>query len=260
MFRSALAVSGLLLLASGARAAELRVGISTDNPPWSFTPERLQILEAGGRLPPFPADQVKALTGLDVDVAAALARHMDATLTLVPASWLQIEKELLDGRFDAILSSWTPSRKTAPEILASEPYFNWGLVICVGQAGAAVGSLADLATLAVGHYRDPSVEQTLRSVGARAMKPFDSEFALFRALAQREVDAVVHDSTFARWRVNKDASLRIVGEPLNKLGYHVGVRKSDAALVEKVQAAVRALRASPELAAIRARWEAFGRP
>jgi ABC-type amino acid transport substrate-binding protein len=251
----------LLLLCLRGQAGELRVGISPDNPPWSFVPERLAILEAGGTLPPFAPAQLRSLTGLDVDVAEALARRMGMSFAPVPATWLEIEKELIASKFDVILSSWTPSRKTPPEVVASEPYLTWGLVICIRGEEQRVRGLADLAALgAVGHYRDPAVEQTLRSLGAPNMKAFDSEFVLFRALQKGELEAVVHDSTFARWRVNKDPGLRLVGEPLNKLGYHAGVRRADGALLEKLQAAIRELRAAPELAAIRARWEAFGRP
>jgi ABC-type amino acid transport substrate-binding protein len=52
----------------------------------------------------------------------------------------------------------------------------------------------------------------------------------------------------------------VVGEPLNKLGYHVGVRREDAALLARVQAAVKALVDSGEIEKIRKRWEASDAP
>lgn len=249
---------------SGALAAAesvLRVGISSDNPPWSFVPERVPLILSGqSGLPAVTPAQFKTLAGLDVDVAQLLAQHMGMTARLVPANWTNLEKELVADQFDVILSSWTPSRKTPPTVLASEPYYSWGLVIAVHQ-GSKVKAFADLDSAAVvGHYADPAVEQTLRSLGSVKTKAYTSEGALFRDLKAGALEAVIHDSTFARWRVNADPSLRIVGEPLNRLGYHVGVRRQDTELFAKVQAGVKAMLASPEMAKLKAKWEAFGKP
>lgn len=256
-------VAGALIAGTvWADPPQLRIGISSDNPPWSFVPERLAPLLAGQTttLPPVTPAQFKTLMGLDVDVAHALARQMGSSATLVPANWLSIEKELLAGKFDVIVSSWTPSRKTPPEVVSSDPYYAWGLVIAV-RSGSTVKSLADLTSAGtVGHYADPAVEQTLRSLASVRTRSYDSEGALFRDLREGKIDAVVHDSTYARWRVNAEPTLRIVGEPLNKLGYHVGLRRQDKELMAKVQAAVKALAVSPEMAKIKATWESFGKP
>jgi ABC-type amino acid transport substrate-binding protein len=57
-----------------------------------------------------------------------------------------------------------------------------------------------------------------------------------------------------------DSTLRAVGEPLNHLGYHVGVRSEDADLLARVQAAVKAMAADGETDAIRRKWEAPAAP
>jgi ABC-type amino acid transport substrate-binding protein len=49
-----------------------------------------------------------------------------------------------------------------------------------------------------------------------------------------------------------------VGDPLNKLGYHVALRARDEGLFASVQAAIQALRRSGALAAIERRWEQPG--
>ena len=258
---ASLALAACLAAASTARAAELRVGISNDNPPWAFAPERLGVLVAADApLPPVTPAQFKTLSGLDVDVARALAQRLGMSLRLVSANWLNIENELLEKKFDVILSSWTPSRKTPASVVASDPYYAWGLVICVRGDAAKVRSYRDLPQARlVGHYLDPAVEQTLRSLGASNTKAYDSEGALFKALNDGTIDALVHDSTYARWRVNADSALHVVGEPLNRLGYHVGVRKDDKELLERVNVAVRELLASPEMAEIRKKADAFGK-
>lgn len=142
--------------------------------------------------------------------------------------------------------------------MASEPYATWGLVVTV-RADSKVGSYADLARAAVvGHYSDPAVERTLRSLGLAQTRSYDSEGTLFRDLKLGVLDAVVHDSTYARWRVKADPSLRIAGEPLNRMGYHVGVRRQDAELLAKVQAALKQI--GPQVEGLRATWETARRP
>jgi hypothetical protein len=118
-----------------------------------------------------------------------------------------------------------------------------------------VRSYRDLAEITVGHYRDPAVERTLRSIGAKNLLARDSPEALFEDLGTTAVGAVIFDSLYVRWRVANDPAFKVVGEPLNRLGYHVGVRKEDAQLFQRVQAAVNDLVGSSEIAQIRRKWE-----
>jgi hypothetical protein len=58
--------------------------------------------------------------------------------------------------------------------------------------------------------------------------------------------------------IGRGDPFRAVGQPLNKLGYHVGVEKTKEGAA-KVLAATRELVASEELAAIQKRWGETGR-
>ena len=58
-----------------------------------------------------------------------------------------------------------------------------------------------------------------------------------------------------RWRAKNSGEIVVVGAPLNKMGYHVGVLASDESLFSRVQAAVRSLEKAGTLEAIRHRWE-----
>ena len=78
---------------------------------------------------------------------------------------------------------------------------------------------------------------------------------LFADLKNAVVDAVVYDSPYVYWRVANDSALRAVGEPLNKLGYHIGIRKADTALLGRMRVAVKDFVASGERERIRRKWE-----
>lgn len=258
MRREILFASVVALGAAASWAAEtepLRVGTFIGSPPWAFIPGAGPLGVEAPAAPLASEAQVKRTVGIDLDVARALGRRMGRPVTIVAANWTTIEKELLEKKFDVIIGAWTPSRKTPDTVAASAPYYDWGLLMTVKADDTQFRSFADLAKAKVGHFNDPAVERTLRSLGAAELVPFPSEDALFQGLKAGKVSVIVMDSPYVRWRLARDKGFRAVGEPLNKLGYHVGVRKSDADLLQKVEAAVKDFTASAEGAEIRRRWE-----
>jgi len=199
---------------------------------------------------------VKKLTGFDVEVMEALGRRLGARLKVVPTPWPQLEDGLVARRFDLIICGWTPHSGTPAAIVASDPYYNWGLLIAIRADNAAmIRSVPDLDDKRVGHFLDPAVQRALTAMGHGRFEARNHPTALFRDLAAGTLDAVIFDSLYVRWRVANDAALRVVGRPLNRLGYHVAVRKDDTTLFARVQAAVKSLASSEEMARIAARWE-----
>ncbi len=253
----------ILLLAVALRAAPLaaaepvvlRVGVDTRTPPWCFVPGLDYSKEDPTKDPAATEAQLKKAEGLDVDVAGALGRRLHAAIKIVPVAWFDMEKGLLARRYDLIVGGWTPNSKTSPAIFASTPYYEWGLLIAVRADNPKVRGYQDLAGTAVGFYRDSVAERTVRSLKAGAAIPYDSQEVLFEDLRTSKIAAVLFDSLYVRWRIANDPTFRAVGEPLNRLGYHVGVRKEDAALVAGVEAAVEDLLASGEMDRIRKKWE-----
>ncbi len=248
-------VRGLLfavvLAPTVAGGDELRVGMETRQAPWCYVPGAEPDT---ARPPSLTVAQARHLVGFDVDVVQALARRLGVRTRVVPTAWHALERGLVDGRFDVILSSWTPSPSTPVSIVASPPYYEWGLLVVV-RDGSPIRSLTDVPGARVGFYEDPAVAKALEAMGQGHFEVRDSQEELFRNLRSGALDAVIYDSLHVRWRVAHEPGLRIVGEPLNRLGYHVGMRRRDAALVERVNAAVKALVASEEMAAIKRKWE-----
>jgi ABC-type amino acid transport substrate-binding protein len=247
---------GLLAVALPAVAQPaVRVGMDTRSPPWSFVPGLDYAAEDANADPTVSEAQLKKATGIDVDVALFLSRQLGRPLVIVPVAWFDLESALLAGRIDAILCAWTPSPKTSPDIVASSPYYEWGLLLAARSNDAKLVGLADLKRVTVGHFQSQVVERTLRSVGAGALKVYDKQETLFDDLKAEKIGAILYDSPYVRWRVARDRSFKTVGEPLNRLGYHVGLRRSDAALATQIQDGVRELMASGERERIRKKWE-----
>lgn len=250
----------VLALTAAAGAEDLRVGMDTRTPPWSFVPGVDDSSDDPNKDPTPSEAQLKTVQGIDVEVANALASRLGATLRIVPVAWFGQEQGLVEKRYDAIVGAWTPNPRTPATIVASTPYYGWGLQIAVRADNKKVVSYAQLAGARVGHYRDAAAERTVRSLGAGALVSFDSQEVMFDELKAGKLAAVLFDSPYVLWRVARDKELRAVGAPLNRLGYHVGVRKEDKALVDRVEAAVKALVAAGDIAKIQQKWEGAGAP
>ena len=81
--------------------------------------------------------------------------------------------------------------------------------------GLGVLAAAEAPTLRVGM-------DTRTPLGNARFEARDDPGELFEELRSGALDAVVFDSLYFRWRVANDRGFRVAGEPLNRLGYHVG--------------------------------------
>jgi ABC-type amino acid transport substrate-binding protein len=257
-----LAAALLVLLAGPAPAADvLRIGMDTRSPPWAFVPNLDFSAEDFSAAPRLAPGQLEQIVGADIEILEALAHRLGVRTRIVPTAWAGIEQGLLDKKFDVLMNAWVPSSKTPPGVVASSAYNEWGLVVVVRADNTAVASFADLAGKVVGHFADPSVDRSVLSLQPGRRVPFDDSDQLFEALAEKKLDAAVEDSTYARWRTAHDpARFRIVGEPLNRLGYHLGLRREDGALLARLEAAIEGLRSSGDLERIRERWAGADNP
>ena len=237
----------------------VRVGLDMRGEPWAYLRGVDSMKEDSSQPRRLTAAQIGHLEGLDVDITKALDERMRERLVIVPTRSGEIEQELLDNKIDLILNGWTPSAKTLPGIRASVPYYTWGLLIATRSADKSIHSIADLDGRRLGHIADPAVLPSLKamglSLGAMLVEVDRGGDELFERLGQGELDAVVFDSLFVRWRVARNPVFRAIGEPLNRLGCHVGVRATDPELFVSIQAAVRSFVASPDAPAILRKWE-----
>jgi ABC-type amino acid transport substrate-binding protein len=248
----------LLGLASSSFPQEpglLRVGLDPRSAPWAFRPGVDYSSVDFRAEPSLSRVEIERIEGLDVDVSRALARELGRRLAIVPVGYYRLEQALLGGEIDLIVNAWNRTRDTPPSIRESAPYYWWGLLIAARKDDARLRSVSDLRGKRVGHFESRLVNQTLHSLGAGELKTYENEARLFDDLKAGAIDAVVYDSPAVRWRARNDRTLKTVGDPLNRLGYHVGVSARDEGLLARVETAIEALTRSGALAAIQRRWE-----
>lgn len=245
--------------ATPAPAAPVRVGLDPRAAPWVFVPGYDYTGQTFLEPPRLSQRQLDRVVGLEVDILRALERRLGGRFERVQTRWIDLEQGLLASRYDVILNAWTPSRTTPETILATDAYYGWGLLIVARSDDRSIRTVSDLGGRRLAHISDPTVLAAVRamadSVGAQRVIVDQGGEEMFRQLGNRDIDALVFDSAYVRWRVARDPAFRIVGEPLNQLGYHAGVRASDRALWERLQAAIRDFVGSAEARQIQRRWE-----
>jgi arginine/ornithine transport system substrate-binding protein len=212
---------------------KVRVGVEGNYPPFSK-------LGADGKL-----------SGFDIDIAMALCKQMGADCSLVQQEWDGMMPALNAKKFDMIVASMTISEERKKAADFSDPYYDvpsrW-----VAKAGAfKVASAASLkgkkiivlrnsprAKYVADHYKD--VDTLL----------VNKEADIYMELAAGRGDigfgsSVVSSEAFLKRPEGKGFAQ--VGAPVRLDGGSGGVgiafRKGDAALREKINAALKAIRA-----------------
>jgi polar amino acid transport system substrate-binding protein len=200
----------LLLVASSAHAdpalkeiaarGVLRVGMVAGVSPFVVAGADAEALSKRlGDAQPLRAVDGRSIAGFDVELVAQAARALDAKLevTLVERHDLMLDG-LRAGRYQLAASALTRTLERARTVAFSDPYFASGLEVRVRDP-ARFPELASLASARVAFRAGTTGEAFARRELPRArLEPLASEDALFAALDDASIDAVVIDQIQAR--------------------------------------------------------------
>lgn len=208
---------------------ELVVGMELDYPPF-------ETIDATGR----PA-------GMSVDLAEAIAKSQGRLLRIENIPFVGLIPALKAGRIDLIISSMTDTPQRRESISFSDPYFNIGLALLVGN-DSPVRSIADLdqpgRTLAVrqGTTSEAWARGHLKQARILAL---EKESAAVLEVIQGRADAFMYDQVaiWQNWR-RHSGETRALLEPVQREQLAIGLRKDDVALRERVNAFLKTFRAA----------------
>ncbi|WP_019645223.1 ABC transporter substrate-binding protein [Novispirillum itersonii] len=244
--KSLLAVAAVAALMTGATAAQAaqKIKIATE-----------------GAFPPFSAmsKEGKAI-GFDVDIANALCAEMKVECQVVTQDWDGIIPGLLAKKYDAIVSSMsiTDERKKAVDF--TDPYYSNKLQF-VAKKGVDYTLTADgLKGKAVGAQRATiSAEWMEKNMPGIETKLYGTQEEAFLDLAAGRTDVVLNDVYVTYDWLQSDAgkAFEYKGKVVyddDKIG--IAVRKNDA-LREKLNAAIKVIRANGTYAKINAKYFPF---
>lgn len=230
------------VLARIVKSGKLRVGMSGNQPPLNFRGKSGKLM------------------GLEVDLARAMARLMDAELEIVEMPFGQLVDALQSGKVDLVLSGMTITAERNMRVAFLGPYYLSGKSILTKSSALArareTGDLdqSNLKLAALqGSTSQHFVETLLPKTQLVPTKDYDEAVDL---LLGGQVQALVADREIVALTamLHPMAGLATLKQPLTIEPIGMAVPPGDPLLVNFLENTLGALEASQVLEALRVRW------
>ncbi|WP_028828928.1 amino acid ABC transporter substrate-binding protein [Proteocatella sphenisci] len=202
------------------------------------------------------------LTGFDVDLAQEVADRIGLEVKMQPIDWSMKETELNAGNIDVIWNGYTITDARKEKVNFSTPYLNNRQII-VTLADSPVNTKSDLAGLNVAVQKESSAYEAViadaeftASLNDSEPIQFDTNNEAFMDLEAGRTDAIVVDEVLARYymKLRGQENYKVLEDNFGEEEYAVGIRKSDALLLEKINAAFEEMQADGTYTQINDKW------
>lgn len=187
-------------------------------------------------LPPFVLKSRKEFSGVEPDLARALAADMGKRVQFVEVRWDGLVDALLDNKVDIIMSGMTITRQRLMRVNFTKPYLRSGQTVLVRRPDVNRMRLAmfDRGTK-VGAQRATTGDFFVQQNCPQAQrKVFATAEQGAKALLSGQIDAFVCDGPVNWWLAseNEAAGLTVMGGYLTEEYLAWAVRKNDADLLQ----------------------------
>jgi polar amino acid transport system substrate-binding protein len=203
--------------------------------------------------------------GIDVDLAAELAKAFGVKVGYEDTAWDGIFDGLGIDKYDAVISAVTITAPRRETMDFSEPYVeNWQSIV-VKKGSAPITSLDMLNGLSVG-YQDSTTSDEMMdmliSTGAVSCDVFgyDKVLNAFDDLRYGRIDCVMSDSVVSEGYVDREPDVfEIIWHQRDVAGeepelFAVAIKKGNAKLLEAVNKALADMEKSGKLNELRGEW------
>ena len=207
------------------------------------------------------------IIGFDIDIDKEVCSRLGIELKLQPIDWNNKQSELENGNVDCLWNGFSKTPERDEQFNLSIPYMKNEQIILV-KTDSDYQTLEDLAGKTIGVQADSSAESALEAEENKEFKDSLGEIVKIEdyAMAVLEIqngtiDAISIDEVVARFYLNNDPdAYRILSDgdgnalSLATEDYVIGFRKSDNALKEKVEEALREMSSDGTMKTISEKW------
>lgn len=215
-----------------------------------------------GKFPPFSYYNKKGeLTGFDVDVSRAIARHLKQDSEIVTTEWDGILAGLLTRKYDAIISSMAITPERQKKVNFSKPYYHSGAQLFIHRDNPdKIYSLAECKGLKIavvlGETYQHFLEKNYPEVEAVTFK---STVEIFEMLEQHRISGFVTDRLVGAWQIKKSSRPFVpIGEMLYSEKIGIPVCKDRTKLLGKINQALVKIKADGTLKKIHDKYFGIG--
>lgn len=230
----------------------------------SLSPDRERAFPTGAihigvdaSYPPFALDDDGILRGLDIDLAAAIAREIGLPVQLRNISFYSLYDALISGEVDALISALPIDAARTDDVRYTSAYFNNGLVLVSAGDFPALNS-EDLAGARIAIEYASSADSLVSAWSAEGLAvqrlPYELPAYALDALRLGHADAALVDSLTYRLYQHEHSGWSSAGRFISHDPYAIAVRRDNHDAWQLIEAALEQLRAKGELARLIAVW------
>ena len=257
MFQRIVKVSAIICAASFGFAV---VGSANEN--------RSVRIAVEGAFPPFNyLDSAGQLQGFDVDIARALCDAAKFQCEFVIQEWTGMIPNLLDNRYDAIVSSMSMSAERREKVAFSNKYYNSPSVFIAGKGLSVTDTTPEaMQSLRLGVTAATSQETFISATYPKVSTTiFAASLDLYKGLADGVVDIIIEDKlAIYDWLANTKAGgcCEFKGEDITNTqffgdGAGIAVKPSDPELLAQINNALEQIQADDTYDTINAKYFPF---
>jgi polar amino acid transport system substrate-binding protein len=190
-------------------------------------------------------DDKGEVTGFDIDIAKEVSKKIGKEIAFQPIDWSMKESELNSGKIDFIWNGYTITKEREEKVSFTRPYLDNRQVI-ITLADSKINSKTDLKGVKVGAQNQSSAVDAinkeadlLKSFKEGKVYTFETNNDALMDLEAKRIDAVVADEILVRYYISKKGKekYKVLKDDFGSETYGVGVRKSDKALLDKLNKA-----------------------
>ena len=204
--------------------------------------------------PPFASKAPDgSIVGFDYDIGNALCKQMDVKCTWVEQEFDGLIPALKVRKIDAILSSMSITEDRKKSVDFTNKYYNTPARLVMKEGTQVSEGLAELKGKNIGVQRGSIHERFAREVLAplgAEIKPYGSQNEIYLDVAAGRLDGTVADATLLNdgfLKTDAGKGFAFVGPAFTDVKYFgdgvgIAVRKGDKAELDKLNAAIAAIR------------------
>ncbi len=230
----------------------------------SIPPDRARAFSTGAirigvdaSYPPFALDADGSLRGLDIDLAAAIAREIGLPAQFRNIGFYSLYDALISGEVDALVSALPIDAARTDDVRYSSAYFNNGLVL-VAAADAPALDHQQLAGKRIAVEYASSADSLLQAWSADSPTiqrlPYELADYALDALRLRHADAALIDNLSYRLYQRQHSQWLSSSQFITHDPYAIAVRRDNHDAWQLIEAALEQLRDGGELARLSAQW------
>lgn len=201
------------------------------------------VMGTNAAFPPYEfLDEKGDFTGIDVEIAKAIAKELDMKLEIKDMEFNSLLFAVQEDSIDIVLAGLTVSDERKEKVDFTQTYATGKQVIIV-KADSAIASADDLDGKTIGTQAGTTGDiYCTDDYGQDAVKPYDNGALAIKALINGQVDCVVIDNEPAKVFVQANEGLKILETEYVIEDYAAAISKNNPELLAKVDAAITKLK------------------